>query len=127
MAGHPGDLIHRRSGGSNSEAQWRVTLRITFIGDLEGFAQSRYGGSLRGITWIGAMEAETQRRHGCSLLRCPFIWRYFLAEVKIFRGAMAKNHCGLIIIGDFDRYSEVHFLLSPWGLHPQCDLEVLRS
>ena len=36
MAGHPGDHIHRRSGGSNSEAQWRVTLGISFIGDLEG-------------------------------------------------------------------------------------------
>ena len=45
MAGHPGDLIHRRSGGSNSEAQWRVTLRITFIGDLEGQTQRRNGGS----------------------------------------------------------------------------------
>ena len=45
MAGHPGDHIHKRSGGSNSEAQWRVTLRITFIGDLEGQTQRRNGGS----------------------------------------------------------------------------------
>ena len=45
MAGHPADHIHRRSGGSNSEAQWRVTLEITFIGDLEGQTQRRNGGS----------------------------------------------------------------------------------
>ena len=45
MAGHTADHIHRRSGGSNSEAQWRVTLGITFIGDLEGQTQRRNGGS----------------------------------------------------------------------------------
>ena len=86
MAGHPVDLIHRRSGGSNSEAQWRVTLRITFIGDLEGQTQRRNGGSpgdhihkrsggsnseaqwrvtLR-ITFIGDLEGQTQRRNGGS-------------------------------------------------------------
>ena len=100
MAGHPGDHIHRRSGGSNSEAQWRVTLGITFIGDLEGQTQRRNGGShcwrvkLRGalaghpvdhihrrsggsnseaqwrvtlgITFIGDLEGQTQRRNGGS-------------------------------------------------------------
>ena len=45
LAGHPGDRNNRRSGGSNSEAQWRITLRITFIGDLEGQTQRRNGGS----------------------------------------------------------------------------------
>ena len=73
MAGHTADHIHRRSGGSNSEAQWRVTLRITFIGDLEGQTQRRNGGShcwrvkLRdGITYIGDLEGQTQRRNGGS-------------------------------------------------------------
>ena len=84
MAGHTADHIHRRSGGSNSEAQWRVTLRITFIGDLEGQTQRRNGGShcwrvklrdanseaqwrvtLR-ITFIGDLEGQTQRRNGGS-------------------------------------------------------------
>ena len=45
MAGHPGDRNHRQSGGSNSEAQWRVTLGIAFIGDLEGQTQRCNGGS----------------------------------------------------------------------------------
>ena len=93
MAGHPGDRNNRRSGGSNSEAQWRVTLRITFIGDLEGQTQRRNGGShcwrvkLRGamaghtaggsnseaqwrvtlgIAIIGDLEGQTQRRNGGS-------------------------------------------------------------
>ena len=100
MAGHTADHIHRRSGGSNSEAQWRVTLGITFIGDLEGQTQRRNGGShcwrvkLRGalaghpgdrnhrrsggsnseaqwrvtlgITSIGDLEGQTQRRNGGS-------------------------------------------------------------
>ena len=66
MAGHPGDHIHRRSGGSNSEAQWRVTLRITFIGDLEGQTQRRNGGSTLGISFIGDLEGQTQRRNGGS-------------------------------------------------------------
>ena len=79
MAGHPGDHIHRRSGGSNSEAQWRVTLRITFIGDLEGqtrgaMAGHTAGGSnseaqwrvTLGISFIGDLEGQTQRRNGGS-------------------------------------------------------------
>ena len=86
MAGHTADHIHRRSGGSNSEAQWRVTLGISFIGDLEGQTQRRNGGSpgdhihrrsggsnseaqwrvtLR-ITFIGDLEGQTQRRNGGS-------------------------------------------------------------
>ena len=69
MAGHTADHIHRRSGGSNSEAQWRVTLGISFIGDLEGHhpgdseAQWRV---TRGITYIGDLEGQTQRRNGGS-------------------------------------------------------------
>ena len=79
MAGHTADHIHRRSGGSNSEAQWRVTLGITFIGYLEGQTQRRNGGShcwrvkLRGalavtlgIAIIGDLEGQTQRRNGGS-------------------------------------------------------------
>ena len=79
MAGHPADHLHRRSGGSNSDAQWRVTLEITFIGDLEGQTQRRNGGShcwrvkLRGalavtlgIAIIGDLEGQTQRRNGGS-------------------------------------------------------------
>ena len=93
MAGHTADHIHRRSGGSNSEAQWRVTRGITYIGDLEGQTQRRNGGShcwrvkLRGamaghtaggsnseahwrvtlgIAIIGDLEGQTQRRNGGS-------------------------------------------------------------
>ena len=79
MASHPGDLIHRRSGGSNSEAQWRVTLRITFIGDLRvklrgAMAGHTAGGSnsvaqwrvTLGIAFIGDLEGQTQRRNGGS-------------------------------------------------------------
>ena len=67
MAGHPGDHIHRRSGGSNSEAQWRVTLGIAFIGDLEGQTQRRmqWRVTLR-IKFIGDLEGQTQRRNGGS-------------------------------------------------------------
>ena len=65
MAGHTADHIHRRSGGSNSEAKWRVTLGIAFIGDLEGQTQRRNGGSLR-IAFIGDLEGQTQRRNGGS-------------------------------------------------------------
>ena len=90
MAGHPGDLIHRRSGGSNSEAPWRVTLRITFIGDLEGVTRVKLRGAMAGhpgdhihrrsggsnseaqwrvtlgISFIGDLEGQTQRRNGGS-------------------------------------------------------------
>ena len=106
MAGHPGDHIHRRSGGSNSEAQWRVTLEITFIGDLEGQTQRRNGGShcwrvkLRGAL-AGHPGDRNNRRSGGSNSEAQ--WRVTLRITFIgdlegqTRGAMAghpgdRNH-----------------------------------
>ena len=96
MAGHTADHIHRRSGGSNTEAQWRVTLRITFIGDLEGQTRGamaghpgdrnhrRSGGSnseaqwrvtLR-ITFIGDLEGPSE-----FLVKKPYYSPWFLARI----------------------------------------------
>ena len=88
MAGHTADHIHRRSGGSNSEAQWRVTLGISFIGDLEGQTQRRNGGS------PGAGD-HIHRRSGGSNSEAQ--WRVtlritFIGDLRVkLRGAMAGH------------------------------------
>ena len=99
MAGHTADHIHRRSGGSNSEAQWRVTLWITFIGDLECQTQRRNGGShCWRVKLRGAMAGHTvdhiHRRSGVSNSEAQ--WRVTLLEGQL-RGALAghpgdRNH-----------------------------------
>ena len=90
MAGHPGDHIHRRSGGSNSEAQWRVTLRITFIGDLECQTQRRNGGShcwrvkLRGAM-AGHPGDHIHRRSGGSNSEAQWrvtLWITFIGDLE---------------------------------------------
>ena len=97
MAGHTADHIHRRSGGSNSEAQWRVTLRITFIGDREGQTQRQWRVTL-GITFIGDLEGQTQRLNGGS--HC---WR-----VKL-RGALAGHTADHIHRGSGGSNSEAQW------------------
>ena len=103
MAGHTADHIHRRSGGSNSEAQWRVTLEITFIGDLEGQTQRRNGGShcwrvkLRGAL-AGHPGNRNHRRSGGSNSEAQ--WRVTLGITSIgdLEGQTQRrnggSHCG---------------------------------